>query len=93
MNIKISEFAQRELEDAIFFYELQQQGLGLNFKNNVRSSIKRIVKHLNAWPVERGEVRKCYLHKFPYKILYSIQGENIVVLAIAHQHRKPGYWI
>ncbi|MFZ5517823.1 MAG: type II toxin-antitoxin system RelE/ParE family toxin [Candidatus Zhuqueibacterota bacterium] len=93
MNIKISEFAQKELEDAIFFYELQQSGLGNKFKIEVRSSIQRIVKHPNAWPIESGEVRKCYLYKFPYKILYSIQENNVIVLAIAHQHRKPGYWI
>jgi plasmid stabilization system protein ParE len=93
MNIEISEFAQKELDEAIFFYELQQPGLGLRFRDEVRKSIDRIKQHPKAWPFERGEVRKCFVHKFPYKVLYSVQDPNIVILAIAHQHRKPGYWI
>ncbi|MBC8185016.1 type II toxin-antitoxin system RelE/ParE family toxin, partial [candidate division KSB1 bacterium] len=87
------EFAQKELEQGILYYELEQHGLGFRFKQEVRNSIDRIIKHPKAWPIERGEVRKCFVHKFPYKILYSIQKYSIVILAVSHQHRKPGYWI
>jgi hypothetical protein len=45
-----------------------------------------------AWSVERGEIRKCLLHKFPYKLLYSIEADHILILAVAHQHREPEYW-
>ena len=93
MNIEISEFAQKELEDAVLYYELELYGLGRKFKEEVRKAIKRIKKYPTSWPPERGEVRKCFVSKFPYKILYSIQKQNIIILAIAHQHRKPGYWI
>ncbi len=93
MNIEISEFAQKELDDAVLYYEMEQHGLGIRFKKAVRQAINRIKKYPTSWPIERGEVRKCFVHKFPYKVLYSVQKENIVVLAIAHQHRRPGYWI
>ncbi len=93
MKIEISEFAQNELQDALLYYELQQYGLGVTFKNAVKEAIGRIKKYPTSWPVELGKVRKCFVHKFPYKILYSVQQESIVILAIAHQHRKPGYWI
>lgn len=74
-------------------YEMEQQGLGIRFKLKVQKSIDRINKFPEAWPIARGEVRKCLVNKFPYKVLYSIQKNDIVILAIAHQHRKPGYWI
>ena len=93
MELKISDFAKQELEDAKFFYELEQRGLGRRFELELRNTINRIRKFPNAWPIERGEVRKCFVHKFPYKVLYSVQKQVIVVLAIAHQHRKPDYWI
>lgn len=92
MKVKILELAQQELEEAMLFYELEYQGLGRRFKTEVRSAIKRIRRYPNAWPIERGEVRKCFVHKFPYTIFYSIQDKTILILAIAHQHRKPGYW-
>jgi plasmid stabilization system protein ParE len=93
MNIEISELAQKELDDAVLYYEMEQSGLGQRFRSIVRKTIDRIEKYPTSWPIERGEVRKCFVHKFPYKILYSVQKQSIVILAIAHQHRKPGYWI
>jgi plasmid stabilization system protein ParE len=90
MNLKISELAVQELKDAILYYELQQKGLGTRFKKEVRESINRIRKNPITWPQERNEVRKYLLHNFPYKILYSIQDHVVIILAIAHQHRKPG---
>lgn len=93
MNIEISELAQKELDDAALYYEMEQSGLGQRFRGTVRKTIDRINKYPTSWPIERGEVRKCFVHKFPYKILYSVQKQSIVILAIAHQHRKPEYWI
>jgi len=93
MQVFFSSFARSELEDAINFYELASTGLGITFKQEIRKSIRRIIDYPDAWSIERGDVRKCLLHKFPYKILYSIEPDHIFVIAIAHQHRKPDYWI
>jgi len=41
----------------------------------------------------RGEVRKCLLHRFTYKLLYSVEEDHILVIAVAHQYRKPDYWV
>ena len=67
--------------------------MGLRFNKGDREAINRISRNPKAWSKERGEVRKYLLHKFPYKILYSVQDQDIIILAIGHQHRKPGYWI
>jgi plasmid stabilization system protein ParE len=93
MNIEILQIANKEMEDAVLYYELEQYGLGLRFKDAVRRAIDRIKKHPTSWPIEKDEVRKFFVLKFPYKILYSVQKQKIVILAVAHQHRKPGYWI
>jgi len=93
MKINILEIARTELDDATLFYELEEPGLGRRFKREVRRAIQRIRAYPQSGPIERGDVRKCLVHTFPYKILYSIQEQEILVLAIAHQHRKPDYWI
>lgn len=93
MKVLFSRLAEQELRDAIAYYELEYAGLGKRFKNEVRQAARRIAEYPRAWSVERGEVRKCLLHKFPYKLLYSIETDHIVVLAVAHHHRKPDYWI
>lgn len=93
MKVVFSKYAQQELLDAECYYELECEGLGRRFKEEARKAAVRIAEYPEAWSVERGEVRKCLLLKFPYKLLYSIETDHIVVLAVAHQHRKPDYWV
>jgi hypothetical protein len=93
MRAIFSEIAKLEPDDAVSFYELEFEGLGKRFKNETRSSIKRILQYPKVWPIERGEIRKCLMSKFSYKILYSIEKDHIFIIALAHQHRKPDYWI
>ncbi|MFH1562308.1 MAG: type II toxin-antitoxin system RelE/ParE family toxin [Nitrospirota bacterium] len=91
MKVIFNELAKYEFEDAIEFYELEYLGLGERFKKEIKTSIKRIVEYPNAWSVERGEIRKYLVHKFSYKILYSIEEDHIYIIAVAHQHRRPNY--
>ena len=93
MKIIFSKYAKLELEGATHFYELEYKGLGQRFKEEVKKAAIRISEYPRAWSVERGDVRKCLLHKFPYKLLYSIETDHVFVIAVAHQHRKPDYWI
>jgi hypothetical protein len=46
------------------------------------------------WPVRRARARRYVLREFPYELVYRYQpGDDVVrVIAIAHQHRRPGYW-
>jgi plasmid stabilization system protein ParE len=93
MKIVFSALAKRELEDAARHYEFQYAGLGKRFKKEVRKAALRIAQYPEAWSIERGEIRKCSLHKFPYKVLYSIEQDHIFIVAVAHQHRRPDYWV
>ncbi len=93
MKVIFSKYAKLELEDATYFYDLEFEGLGHRFKEEVKKAIKRITEYPKAWSIERGDSRKCLLHKFPYKLLYSIEEDHIFIIAVAHQHRKPDYWI
>ena len=92
MRVVFTRLARQELEDAVRFYEHEYSRLGRRFKEEVRKAAVRIAEYPKAWSIERGEVRKCLLHRFPYKLLYSVEEDHILVIAVAHQHRKPDYW-
>ena len=85
--------AHVEFIEAKVFYEVEQPGLSKRFEKEIKDGIKRMKSFPNAWPIERPEIRRYILHKFPYKILYSIEKDYIYIIAIAHCHRKPNYWI
>jgi plasmid stabilization system protein ParE len=93
MNVLFSRLAQQELEDAIDFYEMQLQGLGTRFRAEVKKAALRIKDYPEAWSLEKDGIRKCLLHTFPYKLLYSIEKDYIFIIAVAHLHRQPDYWI
>ncbi len=38
------------------------------------------------------DIRRLVLRRFPYKLLYTVQADHVFVVAVAHQHRNPGYW-
>ena len=93
MRVIFTRIATQELEDAVRFYELEYAGLGRSFKEEVKKAALRVAEYPKAWSIERGEVRKCLLHKFPYKLMYSVEEDHVLVIAIAHQHRNPDYWV
>ena len=93
MQIRFLKIAREELKDAAKYYDLEFQGLGTHFKQDVKKSTQRISEFPKASSIERGEIRKYLLHRFPYKLLYSIEKDHILIIAVAHQHRNPEYWI
>ncbi len=93
MNVVFSEIAHQELIEAVRFYDREFSGLGRRFREEVKKAVQRIAKYPEAWSIEKGEIRKCLLAKFPYKLLYSIEKDVVLIIAVAHQHRKPEYWI
>ena len=93
MKVVFTALAVDELRDAQAFHEMEFAGLGARFRDEVRATIDRIVAHPDAWQVERAEVRRCLLPRFPYKLLYSIEPDHILIIAVAHQHRRPDYWV
>ena len=93
MHLKIIEPAEIELHDAFEYYEIQNPGLGKKFMEEFNKGISRIKQHPKNWTVVEGNVRKCILNKFPYNIIYAVENKLIVIIAIAHQRRKPDYWI
>ena len=93
MKVRFSALTTAELDDATKYYDAQFAGLGKRFRMEVRNAAVRISQYPKAWSIERGEVRKCLLHRFPYKLLYSIEKDHVLIIAVAHQHGKPDYWI
>jgi plasmid stabilization system protein ParE len=85
--------AELEMEEAHGWYEQERPGLGDQFADIIRDSLSQIRENPDRFPVVRGDIRRSYPCKpFPFKILYRVRSSKIIVMAIAHQSRKPGYW-
>ena len=93
MRIRFSEIANNELVDACDWYEQQQDGLGARFKSAVRDAARQIARTPLLFPVELEDVRRYVMNRFPYTLRYVLRGEDVWVLAVSHQHRRPDYWV
>lgn len=87
MRIIFTELAAKEFSEAESFYEIELQGLGVEFSNEITKSVKRISNFPESYPIIKNEIRK-----FPYNLFYSIENDFVLIISIAHQHRKPFYW-
>ncbi len=93
MKIRFLKPAQSEVDDAFLWYDSQTHGLGTQFLDDLDRAVRRIV----AFPLAHTEIedglRRCLLSKFPYGIIYGFDSEIVIVVAVAHLHREPRYWI
>jgi len=92
VTLRLLEPAARELDEAVAYYNAQVTGLGDAFLIEAMKVFRLIERHPRAWQSLGEEVRRCRLGRFPYGVIYAIEAEEIVVLAISHLHRQPGYW-
>jgi toxin ParE2 len=92
VNVRLLEVAQQELDEAIAYYDAQAPGLGNAFLLETVAAIDRIRRFPDAWhPLGEG-IRRCRLRRFPYGVIYHFENDDILILAVAHLHRRPDYW-
>lgn len=84
--------AEIDFQEAVDYYETCQQGLGAEFAFEVSRSIERILQYPDGWERISANARRCLTLRFPYEIIYAVEDNTVIVLAIANKHRRPGYW-
>jgi toxin ParE1/3/4 len=84
--------AKKEMIEAAEFYGSRVRSLGTKFVRAVEEAVASIQHNPRACPMVRPGIRKRLLTKFPYAIVYRDFPDSIVIVAIAHLHRRPGYW-
>lgn len=93
MKVIFDDLANEEFNDTFEYYELQVEGLGQKFQEEIKRGLRSIKRFPEIGVVERGYIKRYIMHKFPFKILYSFEKNYIYVIAIAHMHREPNYWV
>ncbi|MGH7789517.1 MAG: type II toxin-antitoxin system RelE/ParE family toxin [Candidatus Binatia bacterium] len=93
MEVVFHPSAREELDASIDFYEAHLKGLGGRFLIAVEEAIGRIAGSPDAGLSLAGGLRKRIVPGFPFSVVYrTLRQEQIFIVAVAHQHRRPGYW-
>lgn len=92
MIIRFLETAQIELDESVEYYNHEVAGLGIKFLEEILRALDLIANHPEAWPQISARTRRCKINRFPFGIIYQNREDEILIVAIAHFHRKPGFW-
>lgn len=92
MNVTFQPEARIEFIEAIAYYESCREGLGLRFSREVHATIHRITLRPAAWPNSSANTRRCLTRRFPFGVIYEVRENDILVIAVSHLNREPGYW-
>ncbi|HQO02926.1 MAG TPA: type II toxin-antitoxin system RelE/ParE family toxin [Spirochaetota bacterium] len=81
--------AEQDILSAFSWYEEKRTGLGHDFLLNLEAGLEVIVRDPYIFPVEYKQTRKHLIKRFPYIIVYVIDKNHVIVLAVLHGRRNP----
>jgi len=92
MNVGFLGPAEDEFIEAVAYYNLQSEGLGLEFAAEIKRTIGHILDFPEAWTPISKRTRRCRANRFPYAVLYQTRKDMILIVAVQNLHRHPDSW-
>lgn len=98
MKARLLPPARAEAKSAAHWYESEQQGLGDDFVLALDAALEIIENDPHRFArVETvrttRDIHRIPLARFPFYVIYEIRADEVVVVAVAHAKRRPGYWM
>jgi plasmid stabilization system protein ParE len=91
LKIRLLHPARRELTEAVNYYNAHRARLGDEFRDEVWATLARIKKLPESWHALSDSIRRCPTNRFPYGIIYTVAGPDILIIAVAHNRQAPEY--
>jgi len=97
MTLRLLRRVEDELAQQIDYYEGERSGLGREFIERFAAAMEQAVRFPRSGtrvthPGYAIEVRRFRLSRFPFHLFVAVHADELVVLAVAHHRRRPGYW-
>ena len=92
MRVRLHPLARAELREARRWYYERSPLSATAFAHAIDNAVSRIVEAPIKYPLAEHTTRKFVLQRFPFNIFYQPGEFEIVIVAVAHQKRRPGYW-
>ena len=92
MNLRFLDPAEEEMLETARIYEDHAVGLGERFLDEVEGCVELLLDQPNIGR-RVGKFRRFPLRKFPFTLIYALEDDDLVVVAVSHHRRRPGYWM
>lgn len=91
-NLVVKPEAERDIQEAAQYYQLQQSGLGLDFLLAADQCLSRVQEGPLLYAVKYQDVRTASLKRFPFLVHFYVEADTVIVLAVLHSKRNPRNW-
>lgn len=81
-----------EAAAAAEWYAMRSATAAAGFEAELDESESVIQRLPHAWPPYDHGTRRYLLRRYPFGIVYRVEATRILIVAVAHGHRRPGYW-
>jgi plasmid stabilization system protein ParE len=93
VKLVITPAALAELQEAAAFYTQKATAeLGLALVAEFERTANLVLSNPLHGAIFRGARRRYHLRRFPYSVIYQVKTDELQIIAVAHQRRRPGYW-
>lgn len=92
VNVSVHSAAEAEYEAALAWYLTRGARAADGFEAAFERAPESIVANPGLHPPVDDRHRFCLLRKYPYSVIYRVDGDQVRVIAVAHSRRIPGYW-
>jgi plasmid stabilization system protein ParE len=93
MRVKFHPEARQDLREGKAFYRHRSPLAAVAFAKEVDTAISRIAATPLRYPEgDYGTRVFSFPWRFPYSLVYKIVESWVVIIAIAHHSKEPGYW-
>lgn len=92
MTVRVLTPAREEFSEAAAFYESEAVGLGAEFIDEFERVVDLIASNPEIGLQYQAGTRRKLLRRFPFQIVYEIHLDHLLVVAVAHHRKLPGYW-
>lgn len=84
--------AEAEIDEAAERFLEYSVSAALHFASELRTARDRVAERPQIGPGYLRGSRRLLFTELPYMLVYFDDPDEIIVVAVAHQRRKPGYW-
>ncbi len=87
-EVRLTSTAELQLTESFSWYEQLYRGLGEKFEEDVRAKINQVVENPLKFQLRFDQIRLAHLSIFPYSIHYRVHQNEILIIAVMHQHAR-----
>ena len=91
-NVVFGAAARAEVLDVLDWYAARSPELAADFATEIEFAVGRILDNPLQFPVVFRQAQRARLRRFPYSLFFTVDDDDIYVLACFHAKRNPRRW-